>query len=104
VGRENIVKPTIGKESLHQDSNEKGVRIVNFATSKNLVVRSTMFPHQNIHKYTWTSPDWKTHIQIDHILIDRRWHSRILDVRSFRGADCDTDHYLVVAKVRKNYQ
>jgi hypothetical protein len=38
VGRENIFKPTIGKESLHQDSNDNGVRIVNFATSKNLVV------------------------------------------------------------------
>jgi len=36
-GRENIFKPTIGKESLHQDSNDNGVRIVNFATSKNLV-------------------------------------------------------------------
>ena len=34
-------------------------------------------------------------------MIDRRWHSHILDVRSFRGADCDTDHYLVVAKVRE---
>jgi hypothetical protein len=32
-------------------------------------------------------------------LIDRRWHSSVLDVRSFRGADCDTDHGLVVAKV-----
>jgi hypothetical protein len=32
-------------------------------------------------------------------LIDRRWHSRILDVRSFRGTDCDTDHYLVVATI-----
>jgi len=99
MGRQNIFKPTIGNESLHHDSNDNGVRLVNFATSK--VVKSTMFPHQNIHKYTWTSPDGKTYNQIDHILIDRRQHSSILDVQSFRGADCDTDHYLVVAKVRE---
>ena len=87
--------------SLHQNSNDNGVRIVNFATSKNLVVKSTMFPHRDIHKHTWTSPDEKTHNQIDHILIDRGRQSSILDVRSFRGADCDTDHCLVVAKVRE---
>jgi hypothetical protein len=46
VGRENIFKPTIGKESLHQDSNDNGVRLVSFATSKSLVVKSTMFPQQ----------------------------------------------------------
>ena len=102
VGRENIFKPAIGNESLHQDSNDNGVRIVNLATSKNLVVKSTMFPHRNIHKYTWTSLDGQTHNQIDHILIDRRWHSSILDVRSFMGAECDTDHCLVVAKVRES--
>jgi hypothetical protein len=34
-------------------------------------------------------------------LIDRKWHLDILDVRYFRGADCDTDHCLVVEKVRK---
>ena len=50
---------------------------------------------------SWTSPDGQTHNQIDHILKDRRWHSSILDVRSFMGADCDSDHYLVVAKVRE---
>ena len=32
VGRENIFKPTIGQESLHQDTNDNGVRLVNFAT------------------------------------------------------------------------
>jgi hypothetical protein len=90
VGRENIFKPTIGNDSLHEIINDSGVRIVNFATSKNLVVKSTMFPHRKIHKYTWTSPERNTHNQIDHILIDRRQHSSILDVRSFRGADCDT--------------
>jgi len=104
VGRQNIFKPTTGNESEHQDINDNGVRTVNFATSKHLVVKSTMFLHQNIHKYTWTSPDGKTHNQTDHILIDRRWHSSILDVRSFRGTDCDTVHYLVVQKLGKNWQ
>jgi len=101
VGRQNIFKPAIRQESLHQDSNVNGVRLVNFATSKNLVVKSTMFPHRNIHKHTWNSPDGKTHNQIDHVLIDRRWQSSVLDVRSFRGPDFDTDHYLVIAKVRE---
>jgi hypothetical protein len=34
VGRENIFKMTIGNESLQQDNNVNGVRIVNFSTSK----------------------------------------------------------------------
>ena len=45
VGRENIFKLTTGNEGLHQDSNDNDDRIVNFATSKNLVVKSMMFPH-----------------------------------------------------------
>jgi hypothetical protein len=92
---------TIGNETLYEIINDKGVRAVNFGASKNLIVKSTIFPHHNIHKFTWASPEGKTHNQIDHILIDRRRHSNILDVRSFRAADCDTDHYLVVAKLRE---
>jgi hypothetical protein len=81
VGREDIFKPTIWNERLHEISNDNGVRIVNFAMSKYIIVKNTMFPHRNIHKFTWTSPDGKTHNQIDHILIDRRRHSSIVDVR-----------------------
>jgi hypothetical protein len=59
-----------------------------------------MFPHPNIHKFTWISSNGKTHNRIDHILIDRRRHSNILNVRSFRAANCETDLCLVVAKFR----
>jgi endonuclease/exonuclease/phosphatase family metal-dependent hydrolase len=101
VGRENIFKLTIRNESLHEISNDSGVRVVNFAKSENLVVKSTMIPHRKIHKYNWTSPEGNTHNQIDHVLVDRRRHSSVLDFRSFRGADCGTDHYLIVGKVRE---
>ena len=47
----------IGIEGLHQESNDNGVRIVNLATSNNLVLKNTMFPHRIIRKYTWTTPD-----------------------------------------------
>jgi hypothetical protein len=82
VGRENIFKPTIGNASLHQGSIDNGVRILNFATSKSLVLKGTIYLHRNFHVYTWTSPEGKTHNQINHILIDRRRNSSILDVSS----------------------
>jgi hypothetical protein len=101
VGREDIFKPTIGNESLHESNKDNGLRVVNFTTSKNIFVKSTMFPHRNIHKYTWTSPGGKTHNQIYHILIDKRRHSSILDVQSSRATDCDNDHYVMMAKIRQ---
>jgi hypothetical protein len=97
VGKENIFEQTIGNERLHEINNDNGVRVVNFATSKNLGVKSTTFPHRKIHKYTWISPEGNSHNQIDDVLINRRRHSSILS----RGADRDTDHHLVVAKVRE---
>ena len=97
---DNIFKTTFENESLHQGNNDNCVTIVNFATSKHLVVKSTMFSYQDIHMYTWTSTDGKTPNNIDQILIVRGWQPSVRDVRSFRGADCDTDHYQVVAKVR----
>jgi hypothetical protein len=96
--REDTSKSTIGNESLHEISNDNGVEVVNFTTPINLIVKSTMFPHYSIHKHISTSPYRNTHNQIDHILIDRRRHSTVLDVRSFRTADMD--HNLVVAKFR----
>jgi hypothetical protein len=74
LGREDIFKLTNGNDSLHLDSKDNGVRIVTFATSKNPVVKNTMFPHPNIHKHIWFFPDGETHNQIDHILRETRRH------------------------------
>ncbi|KAJ4441732.1 hypothetical protein ANN_11590 [Periplaneta americana] len=45
--------------------------------------------------------DGLTHNQIDHILIDKRRHTSIVDIRTFRGADCNSDHYLVIGELRE---
>jgi hypothetical protein len=34
LGRKHIFKPTIGNENIHQNSNDNGARIVNFAKSR----------------------------------------------------------------------
>jgi hypothetical protein len=69
ISREDIFKTTIANENLQEISKDNGVRVVTFAKTKILIVKSTMFPHPNIHKYTWTSPDGNTCNQVDHILI-----------------------------------
>jgi hypothetical protein len=50
----------------------RALRVVNFATSGDVVVRSTKFPHQNIYKYNCTSPEGNAYNQINHVLIDRK--------------------------------
>jgi hypothetical protein len=59
--RIDIFKLTIVNEHLHEINNDDGVRVINFATSKNLSVKRTMFPYCNIHRYNWTSTVKKTH-------------------------------------------
>jgi hypothetical protein len=56
VRGEYIFNQTIGNETLHEIINDNRVRVVNFAISKNLTVKSTMFPHRNNHK-CHVSPD-----------------------------------------------
>jgi endonuclease/exonuclease/phosphatase family metal-dependent hydrolase len=100
IGRDETYTGTVGNHSLHHDSNDSGQRLRDFTFSKDLVVSSTYCPHKGIHKYTWTSPDGITHNQIDHLLIQRRNASSIIDVRTCHGANCGSDHHLVKAVYR----
>ena len=98
IGIEREYRSITGNNSLHDVSNDNGRRLIDLAESRNMIISSTQFPHKEIHKQTWRSPDGTTVNQIDHILIDKRRASGITDVRSYRGADGDSDHYLVKAK------
>jgi hypothetical protein len=98
----NNPKPIIREHSKHNVSNNNGLRVIDFAAGKNMRICSTFFLHINIHKETWISLDRTTRNKIDHIIIDARLTTDMLDVRSDRAADCNTDHFFVRAKMRQN--
>lgn len=100
VGREEIYRKHIGKHSLHAECNNNGTRLVNFAASKNMIIGSTMFERKDIHKATWTNPSKTYQNQIDHVLIDARHISNLMNVRSYKGANIDSDHFLLGATLR----
>jgi len=52
VGKEHVYKPTTGNKNLHNETNKKTIKMIQFAVSKVFKVRSTKFPHKDIHNET----------------------------------------------------
>ena len=103
VGRETPAFPgTIGRHSLHADSNDNGCRLATFAAEHGLVIGGTLFDHRDLHKATWVSPDLRVRArnQIDHILISVKFRRSLRDVREQRGAYCNSDHFMVRASIK----
>ena len=67
---------------------------------KGLVITNTFFQQIKRRLYTWTSPDGQHWNQIDYILWSQRWKSSIQLVKTRLGADCGSDHELLIAKFR----
>lgn len=65
--------------------------------SRDIIISSTYSQRKDIYKQTWVSPDTTTKNQIDHVTIDKLHRSWFKNVRTYREADGNTDHYLVVA-------
>ncbi len=59
--------------------------LVNFASANRLVVFSTRFQHPQRHLVTWFSNDGRTRNQIDHMLVQSRWASSVIDCRAYTG-------------------
>ena len=89
----------IGKFGLGE-ANERGERLIDFCNDNELIVTNTLFQQHPRRLYTWVSPDGKTRNQIDFILIRRRWRSSVKVARTYPGADCGSDHQLLVAEIR----
>ena len=65
-----------------------------------LVIANTLFQQHKRKLYTWTSPDGQHQNPMDYILCIQRWRSFIQSAKTRPGADCGSDHELLIAKFR----
>ena len=63
-------------------------------------MENTLFQQHKRRLYTWTSPDAQYQNQIDYILCSQRWRSSIQTAKTRLGADCGSDHELIIDKLR----
>ena len=80
--------------------NEAGQRLTEFCQENALVIANTLFQQHKRWLYTWTSPNGQYWNQIDYILCDQRWRNCIQTAKTRPGADCGSNHQLLIAKFR----
>ena len=78
--------------------NEAGQRLIEFCQENAWVIANTLFQQHKRRLYTWTSPDGQHRNQTDCILCSQRWRSCIQSAKTRPGADCGSDHKLLIAK------
>ena len=59
-----------------------------------------LFQQHKRRLYTWTSPDDQYWNQTDYILCSQRWRCSIQSAKTRPGADCGSDHELLIVKLR----
>ena len=80
--------------------NEAGQRLTEFCQEIPLVIANTLFQQHKRRLYIWTSPEGQHQNQIDYIICSQRWRSSIQSAKTRLGADCGSDHELLIAKFR----
>ena len=101
LGTERMYRDTIGRHSLHDTTNNNGFKLIQYAVANNFKVLSTWYPRKDIYKGTWRIPGTNVTNQIDHILMSKRWATDIESIRTYRGANSDSDHFLVGARLKQ---
>jgi len=101
ISKEKAYETVTGKYTLHDVPNQNGEMVCNFAIENNMTVMSTQFQHKTTHKVTWISPDLTTVNQTDHKLIHTYKNKTVQNVRTLRGPNCDSDHFLVKTIIKQ---
>jgi len=82
--------------------NEARQRLTELCQENALLMANTLFQQHKRRLYSWTSPDGQYRNQIDYILCSQRWRSSIQSAKTRPGADCGSDHELLIAIIPNN--
>ena len=100
IGNDNRDWKTVMERYGYGDRNERGERLLEFATVHNLYVCNSRFQQKPSRKWTWASPDGIHKNMIDLILIQQRWKTSVINCRTFQSADISSDHSLVLCNIK----
>jgi len=98
VGSQEI--PGVTAKFGHGVQNEARQRLIEFCQENTLVITNTLFQQHKRGLYTWTSSDGQYWNQINYILCSQRWRCSIQSAKTRLGADCSSDHELLIVKFR----
>jgi len=82
------------------DHNERGERLLEFASKYDLLITNTRFQQMDSRKLTTITPDGKHTKMIDFVLVENRWKMAIRLWKTSQGADISSDHSLVMCKLK----
>ena len=100
VGRdEKSWSGVIGKQG-EETLNRNGHRLLDSCALHELVILNTIFQHKEIHKFTWESKGRGLRSIIDYFIVRRALRPGVVDVRVVGDTELESDHHLVLLKVR----
>ena len=98
-GQTNTSERATGCFGLSQ-RNERGDTLVECATSKNVKIMNTQFQKKAGRRWSWTSPDGHTKIEIDYIMTNKP--SMVTDVTIINRINIGSDHRMIMGSVTLN--
>ena len=98
VGRRADLWDAIGPHGIGK-MNANGLRLLSLCCEHNLIVTNTVFRHRTTHKTSWMHPRSKQWHLLDYVIVRANQLQEVQDTRAMRGADCWTDHRMILSSM-----
>lgn len=89
---------TIGRHGVGK-SNSNGLLLLQTCSSHDLIITNTLFQLATRKKTTWMHPRSKHWHMLDYVITRRTYQGDIRVTKAMCGAECWTDHRLVISKL-----